>query len=94
MFVKTFQYVFIGMAALGIIIGVVCAIAGYKLMGLELLLPLQASFFAQFVMSNPPPYVSSLKYLKFSNGFNQIFTYDYEQFYQGSSKFPKFDYEV
>ena len=82
------------MAALGNIFGAVCAIAGYKLMGLELLLPLQASFFAQFAMSNPPPYVSSLKYLKVSNGFNQIFTYDYEQFYQGSSKFPKFDYEV
>ncbi len=45
-------------------------------------------------MPNPPPYLSSLKQLRYSNGFNSIFPYNYDQFYVSNSKFPKFDYEV
>jgi hypothetical protein len=75
--VKSMQYVLMGTAFLGLGLGLVCAGVGYKLMGLELLLPMQAGFFAEFGMVNPPPYVSTLKGLKYTLGYNQLLPYDY-----------------
>ena len=40
------------------------------------------------------PYVDSLKNLKFTNGFNQIFSIIYDDYYQGDSKLLKIDYYV
>jgi hypothetical protein len=92
--VKTMQYTLMGTAFLGLGLGVVCAAAGYKLMGLELLLPMQAAFFAEFGMANPPPYVSTLKNLKYSLGYNQLLPYDYSKYVGSNSKFAKFDFQI
>lgn len=83
-----------GLSFLALGLGVVSSVVGYKLMGLELLLPLQTAFFTQFGMVNPPPYVSSLKSLKYSMGYNQLIPYNYEEYYNSTSKFAKFDYQV
>lgn len=45
-------------------------------------------------MEQSVPYVDSLKNLKFSNGFNQIFSILYDDYYQGDSKLLKIDYYV
>lgn len=71
------QYTITGTALLGLGLGMVCAGVGYKLMGLELILPMQAAFFAEFGMANPPSYVSTLKNLKYSLGYNQLLPYNY-----------------
>lgn len=92
--VKTIQYALMGTSLLALIIGIVSSTTGYKLMGLELLLPMQASFFAQFALVNPPPYVSSLKSLKYSLGYNQLISYDYNNYYRSSTKLPKFDFHI
>lgn len=45
-------------------------------------------------MPNSIPYLNLVKYLKLSNGFNQIFPYNYEYYYLSGSKLPRYDYAV
>lgn len=92
--VKTMQYTLMGTAFVGLGLGMVCAAVGYKLMGLELLLPMQAAFFAEFSMANPPPYVSTLKNMKYTLGYNQLLPYDYSKYVGSNSKFAKFDFQI
>jgi len=88
------QFVLMGLSFLAIIIALVSSLAGYKLFGFELILPIQAVFFTLLTMSNPPPFISQLKFMIYSNGFNGLFTYNYDSYYKTNTKLPKFDYSV
>jgi hypothetical protein len=48
------------------------------MIGIELVLPVQAIFFS-FSMGPPTvsPYISSLQGLRFCNGFNELYAFDY-----------------
>jgi hypothetical protein len=53
---------------------------------------MQTGFFTAFGLKNPPPYVSTLKGLKYSLGYNQLVPYNYEKYVGTNSKFAKYDF--
>ena len=92
--VKSVLYSLMALAVIGLVMGVFAAIAGHKLLGLELLLSLQGSYFCFLTIQVPKTYLTGLRGLEFSNGYGEITTYDYENFYQLDTKLPYFDLQV
>jgi len=55
------------------------------MMGIELILPVQAIFFTLSTVSSPtPPAISSLSSLRYSNGYNVIQTFSLSSNYMNS----------
>ena len=61
-------------------------------MAIELILPIQATYFMAFTIQKLPLYIMEFKYLIYINGYNSLFKYDYEKYLQIETKLPKYDY--
>jgi hypothetical protein len=57
---------------LAFLFAIVASVLGYKLIGLELLLPIQLVYFSLASLNTPSSTIGSLHGLSFANGFNKI----------------------
>lgn len=71
------KYVALAVSAFALVLALVVTFLGEKMMGIELILPVQASFFTMvtFPRSILSP-ITALWSMKFSNGYNSIQNFD------------------
>jgi hypothetical protein len=66
-----------GEGIVAIILAVFASVVGLKLVGIELLIPVQIIYFSLSTLNYMPSYLSTLTNLKYSNGYSSIVNYDY-----------------
>jgi hypothetical protein len=60
---------------LSLIFAIIAGIIGFKLIGWEIALPVQLSFFTFLLINSPVSAINSLWGLSFSTGYNQLKTF-------------------
>jgi len=65
------------MAVYAILLAIFSAVVGLKLVGIELLVPVQLIYFSLSTLPNQSTYSFILSNLKYANGFSGIRPYDY-----------------
>jgi len=66
-----------GMSVYGVLLAIFAAVVGLKLVGIELLVPMQLIYFSLATLSNQSTYSYVLSNLKYANGFSTIQPYNY-----------------
>ena len=75
-------------------ITVFASVVGLKLVGIELLIPIQLIYFTLATIPSQRTYNSVLSSLKYSNGFNTIVSYVYTRTYSQNKSLAGMTYET
>lgn len=70
---------------LALLISLISSVAGYKMIGVELILPIQFVYFAMVCFKFPMSIIASFKGFAFANGYNKVIAWNLAQRYHMSS---------
>lgn len=68
-----------GVGAFALLLALVSSVLGYKLIGFEVMLPLQACYFALAELSRTFTALGALRSLNYANGYNQVAAFDFKE---------------
>lgn len=88
------QYIVMAEAVLALLVTVFASVVGLKLVGIELLIPIQLIYFTLATIPSQRTYNSVLSALKYSNGFNTIVSYAYTRTYSQNKSLAAMNYET
>ena len=77
-----------------LIVTVFASVVGLKLVGIELLMPLQLIYFSLSTQSQQRSYNFALNSLRYANGFNALVPYSYARTYSQSKSLVGMNYET
>jgi len=73
-----------GIAIYAVVLAIIASVVGLKLVGVELLIPVQLIYFSLATIPNRSTYNFLLSNLRFVNGYNTLIPYDYLRTYSQS----------
>jgi hypothetical protein len=73
--------IIMGIAIYAVVLAITASVAGLKLVGVELLIPVQLIYFSLSTLPSRSTYSYILYNLRFANGFNTITPYSYLRSY-------------
>ena len=82
-----------GEAVIAILLAIFSSVVGLKLVGLELLLPMQLLYFSLSAIGTHSSYISTLSNFKYANGYSVIVPYDYQRTYNQDKNLVAMAYE-
>jgi hypothetical protein len=88
------EYIIMAEAFLALFLAVFASIVGLKLVGIELLIPLQLIYFTLSTIPQQRSYTYVLSNLKYANGFNTLVPYLYSRTYSQSKSLVGMNYET
>ncbi len=87
-------YIVMAEAFIALIVAIFASVVGLKLVGIELLIPIQLIYFTQSTISQQRSYNFVLNNFKYSNGFNTLAPYSYARTYSQSKSLVSMNYET
>ncbi len=88
------SYLFLGQGLIAILVAIFASIVGLKLVGIELLVPIQLIYFTLATIPAESTYNTALANLKYANGFNNIVSYSYFRTYSQNKSLIAMKYET
>ena len=88
------EYIVMGVAIFALVLAIFASVVGLKLVGIELLVPVQLFYFTLSTIQSRSTYLFWFGQLKFANGYNSIIEYDYTRTYQQSKNLIGINYET
>jgi hypothetical protein len=88
------EYIVIVEAFVALIVAIFASVVGLKLVGIELLVPIQLIYFTLSTISQKKSYNFVLNNFKYSNGFNTLVSYSYARTYSQSKSLVGMNYET
>lgn len=88
------EYIIMAEAFVALLVAIFASVVGLKLIGIELLIPLQLIYFSLSTISQQRSYNFVLNNFKYANGFNTLVTYSYARTYSQSKSLVAMNYET
>lgn len=88
------EYIVMAEAFIALLVAIFASVVGLKLIGIELLIPLQLLYFSLSTVSQQRSYNFALNNLKYSNGFNTLVPYSYARTYSQNKSLVAMNYET
>jgi hypothetical protein len=85
-------YIVMGEAFLALILAIFASVVGLKLVGIELLIPIQLIYFTLATIPQQRTYNYVLSYFRYANGFNTIVPYSYSRTYSQNKSLVAMNY--
>lgn len=88
------RYIVMGIGLLALVLAIFSSVVGLKLVGIELLIPIQIIYFSLATIPNHTTYTFILSDLKYANGYNTIEAYDYFRTHTQNKNLIGINYET
>jgi hypothetical protein len=88
------EYIVSGEALIALLLAIFSSIVGLKMVGIELLIPVQIIYFTLATIPEQRSYNSLLNNLKYANGYNTMTAYDYKRTYMQDQSLVSMNYET
>jgi hypothetical protein len=88
------EYMIMAEAFIALVVTIFASVVGLKLVGIELIIPLQLIYFTLSTLSQQRSYNFVLNNLKYANGFNTLVPYSYARTYSQSKSLVGMNYET